>query len=65
MDLDVHKEISNLYREASRLNAKIGRLESAIQHGTALPTTEPFDFHKFVERIALPTLEKSDDHSQL
>ena len=61
MSHDIQKEISELYREASKLNARIGRLESAVKHGTALPTTEPFDFHKFVERIALPTLETSND----
>lgn len=51
---DVHKEISNLFKEATELNRKIGRLEAHIKHGTELPSIEPFDVHQFVERIALP-----------
>ena len=61
MSYDVHKEISNLFREATELNRKIGRLESHLKHGTALPETQPFDIHAFVERISLPTLEKTDE----
>ena len=62
MSYDVQREISNLFREATELNRKIGRLEAHIKHGTALPSIEPFDIHAFVERIALPTtLEKTDE----
>ena len=53
--MDVHKEIGLLFKEATELNRKIGRLEAHIKHGTALPAIEPFDIHAFVERIALPT----------
>ena len=62
---DPMKEITALFHEAAELNRKIGKLESAIKHGTALPNTQPFDFHAFVERIALPTLEKTDGPSHI
>lgn len=61
---DIHREIGNLYKEAADLNRKIGRLESALRAGTALPDYQPLDMIAFAERICT-TLENTDGPSTI
>jgi hypothetical protein len=61
---DIHREIGNLYKEAADLNRKIGRLESALLTGTALPDYQPLDMVSLAERLCT-TLENTDGPSHI
>ena len=58
--MDINREITNLFREAQQLQRRIGKLESAVRTGTALPDTQPIDMVGLAERLVL-TLEKRDE----
>lgn len=59
--MDVHREITDLFREAQRLQRRIGQLEASVRTGTALPETRPVDMVGLAERLVM-TLEKRHEN---
>lgn len=58
--MDINREITDLFREAQRLQRRIGKLEASVRTGTALPETPPVDMVALAERLVL-TLENTDE----